>query len=130
MGKSKKENKTVTKQRTEFLKCELTREEVEEAANKLATEIDSLTSLEEELKSVKADFKAQVEKSNAQVLMLTGLVRNKWQYRHIECDVLYDYTEQTVIVTRKDTGEVTEERAMSLGEKQMSFDFDEADEAA
>ena len=117
-------NKVVTKQQTEYLKCELTKDEVAAAANNLAKLLDDYQALEAQLTSIKAEFKAKLEKCDADVRIKQRLVRDKYEHRYVECDVEYNYSTGTVKITRKDTGEIVEERAMTLGEKQMTIDFD------
>ena len=119
-----KKPKIATKQMSEFLRCELTREEVASAANDLATLLDDRQALEEALASVKAEFKAKIEKCEANIKIKQRLVRDKYEHRSTECDIAYNYTDGTVKITRKDTGKVTEEREMTLGEKQMTMEFD------
>ena len=118
------EEKTATRQRTEYLKCILTEEEVAAAAQSLARELDDLTALEANLTKVKAEFKAKMEAANAAVTIQQRLVRDKSEYRSVECDVAYNYTTGTMKVTRKDIDEVVEERKMTYDEKQMKMEFD------
>jgi hypothetical protein len=130
MEKTEKD-KIATKQRTEFLKCELTTEEVASAANDLAKLLDDKQAIEAGLASVKADFKAKLEKCDADIKVKQRLVRDKSEYRNIECDVEYNYSTTTVKIIRKDTKETVEERSMDYSEKQMELPFDdEKDEAA
>lgn len=127
MTKKKKNTtpKIATKQQTEYLKCVLTAEEVAVAANDLAKLLDDTQALEDQLASVKADFKAKIEKCEADTRVKQRLVRDKCDYRQVECDVEYNYSTLMVKITRKDTNEVIEDRKMTLGEKQMTMDFDE-----
>ncbi len=123
MGKDKKE-KIATKEQTEYLKCALTAKEVAVAANDLAKLLDDIHALEDQLVSIKADFKAKLEKCEADIRVSQRLVRDKYEYRNVECDVEYNYLTLMVKITRKDTAEIVEERKMSLAEKQMTMDFD------
>ena len=113
-----------TKQQMEYLKCALTVDEVAVAANDLAKLLDDYQALESALASVKADFKAKLEKCDADVRIKARLVRDKYEYRNQECDVEYNHTTLTIKVTRKDTKEVIEERKMTSEEKQMTLEFD------
>ena len=118
-------NKVITKQVREFLKCELSINEVATAANDLARLLDDKTAIEEELQSIKASFKAKLEKCDADIRMKQRFVRDKFEYRQVECDIRYDQGKSNVITVRKDTGEVTETRDMTQEEKQMKMEFKE-----
>ena len=126
---TKEKEKISTKQQTEFLRCNLTEREIAVAADDLAKFLDDGSALETQLISVKADFKAKLERCEADIKIKQRLVRDKCEYRDIECDVEYNYSTLTVKITRKDTKEIVEDRKMTLGEKQMTMDFDK-DEAA
>jgi len=123
MAKTKKD-KVATKQQSEYLKCNLTEEEVAIAANDLAKLLDDQQALEAGLASVKAEFKAKLEKCQADLRVKQRLVRDKYEHRYVDCDVEYNYTALTMKITRKDTDTVVEERKMSFAEKQMTMDFD------
>ncbi len=124
MSKKIEKDKIATKQQTEYLKRMLSTEEVALAANDLAKLLDDSQALESQLVSVKADFKAKLEKCEADVRLKQRLVRDKYEYCYIDCDVEYNYSTLMRKITRKDTSEVVEERKMSMSEKQMSMDFD------
>lgn len=122
---TKENDKVSTKQRQEYLRCLLTTDEVALAANELAKQLDDLAIITAELTTVKAEFKAKAEKCKAEITIQQRLVRDKREHRNVDCDVIYNFTQLTVTVTRKDTGEVVENRKMSSSEKQMKLNFDE-----
>lgn len=123
-NKKEKKEKIATKQQTEYLRCALTEEEVALAADNLAKLLDDSQALESQLASVKADFKAKLEKCEADIRIKQRLVRDKYEYRNVDCDVEHNYSTLMIKITRKDTNEITEERTMSFAEKQMKLDFD------
>ena len=112
--------KIATKQQTEYLKCSLTKSEIAIAADDLAKFLDDLQALESGLTSVKA----KIEKCEAEIKIKQRLVRDKCEYRNVDCDIEYNYSLLTVKSIRKDTGEVTEERNMTMSEQQITMDFD------
>ena len=124
MSKKEKEEKIATKQQTEYLKCVLSKEEVAVAANDLAKLLDDSQALESGLASVKADFKAKLEKCEADTRIKQRLVRDKYEHRYVDCNVEYNYSTLKVKIARKDTGEIIEERNMTMGERQTTMDFD------
>ena len=129
---SKKQNKPSfkTTHESRLLKCELTVEEVRVAAQELARNLDELEALDDKLKEVKADFKAQIEAKESAAKVQRNLVRNKYDYRNTACTMVLNYTTQIVTVTRDDTGEIVKERKMLTEEKQMDMGFDSDDKAA
>ena len=120
----KSEDSIKTTKETGLLKCDMTEREVADAAETLARNLDELDALESEFKTVKADFKAQIEAKEAQSKVQRGLVRNKYEYRQTSCTLILNYTKQTVIVTRDDTEEIVSDRQMLAEEKQMDMGFD------
>lgn len=121
---TKAEPKIITKQQTEYLKYILTEEEVAQAANELAREVASLRELDEALDSIKAEFKGKIEKSEANISVKARLVRDKHEYRNVECDAIHNFTDCTVTIVRKDTSEAVETRKMTYAEKQTTMEFD------
>jgi len=121
---AKAEPKVITKQQQEYLKCILTEEEVAQAANELARGISSLKELDDALTSIKAEFKGKVEKEEANINVKARLVRDKHEYRNVECDAIHNFTDCTVTIVRKDTNETVETRKMTFSEKQTTIDFD------
>jgi len=124
---TKVEPKVVTKQQQEYLKCILTDEEVAQAANELAREISTVSELDKAFDSIKAEFKGKIEKSEANISVKARLVRDKHEYRNIECDAIHNFTDCTVTIVRKDTGEQVETRKMTYAEKQTTMEFDAKD---
>lgn len=120
----KKEDSITTTHETRLLKCELTEEEVSDAAQTLARNLDELEALDGEFKTVKADFKSQIEAKEAAAKVQRNLVRNKYDYRQTPCTMVLNYTTQKVVVTRDDTTDVVSERKMLAEEKQMNMEFD------
>ena len=107
-----------------LLKCMLTEEEIRVAGDTLARNLDELEVLDDKLKEIKADFKAQIEAKEAAAKVQRNLVRNKYDYRNTPCTMILDYTEGTVVVTRDDTEAIVSDRKMSMEEKQMDLGFD------
>lgn len=124
MSDKKKESKIKTTHEVRNLKCKLTPEELTTASEEMAKGLDEIQALEESLESVKKDFKARTTAAEARVNVNKNLVRNKYAYRDVPCELVLNYTKQTATSTRSDTGEVFEERPLSHHEKQMDMGFD------
>ncbi|MBE3145027.1 MAG: hypothetical protein IMZ61_14080 [Planctomycetes bacterium] len=127
MAKKATEPSVKTTHETRYLKCMLTEDEISVAAQELARHLDEMEVLDDELKKVKADFKAQIERKEAELKVQKNLVRNKYIYRNVPCSLVLNYTGQTAICTRDDTQAIVEDRKMTMVEKQMDLGFDGAD---
>jgi len=108
-----------------FLDYKLTEKEVAEASQSLATHLGQRSSLDDQLKTIKAEFKAKIEKCQADINLQARLVRDQKETRLIPCDVEYNYTTCMIKVTRKDTKEIVSDRKMIGDEKQMDMKFKE-----
>ena len=124
MAKKKDEPSVKTTHETRTLKCMLDDSEMRTAGDTLARNLDELEVLEDKLKEIKADFKAQIEAKEAAAKVQRNLVRNKYDYRPVACTMVLNYTECTVVVTRDDTEAIVIDRKMSAEEKQMDLGFD------
>ena len=124
----KTEDKIKTTHETRRLKCVLTEEEVREASDSLARNLDELETLDDELKKMKSDFKAQLEAKEAAIRVQKNLVRDKYEFRPVRCAMVLNYTQGTVVVTREDTDEMVVDRKMRAEEKQMDMGFDGDDD--
>lgn len=128
----KKTGKTKTTKEKQYLKVELSQEEILQAADELATALDNLSQLDAEKESVTRELKAKAAALEAEVTTQQLLVRNKYERRNIDCENTLDYTTMESYTKRLDTGEEILRRPMTEDEKQttLPFDGDEKDEAA
>lgn len=99
-----------------IVKHQLTPEELISAAQRMADAQGRLGGLEEQLKSYKAQNKAEVQEAEAEVAKFSQKVREGYEQREVDVCVYMDWTEEKVFVTRKDTDECIEERPMTKGE--------------
>ncbi len=126
MAKTKTKEKPKTKTTTEsrILKCQLTQDEVLQAGDDLATTLDNLSKLQVEKESVVKSFKAKEAELESQITSKQLLVRNKYDYRPVQCENVLDYTSLECIVTRLDTNAEVIRRALIEEEKQTTLPFD------
>lgn len=106
---------------TQTLKVRLTDVEILEYADQMARAIDNLTQLEEEKKAVADSYKAKVTEAEATVQRITNLVRNKYDYRPVDCEQTMDNNTGTAKTIRLDTGELIEDRMLTYNERQGSL---------
>ena len=116
MAKAKKDKIRET-EITENLKCMLTEDEVKQAGEAMAKFVQDTARLEGDLKSIKASFKAKIEAAAAGIIDNSNKVRDKYEYRDVDCMQSMNFTVHTIKVTRADTKIVIENRKMTNKEK-------------
>lgn len=104
-----------------YLKYTFTEEEKKLMGADLAQKFATHTEAEGRLKSVSTQIKSEISTIDGQMASLSEKIRSGYEYQNIECDVTMDYERGRVIVTRLDTGEIVEDRAMSADERQKSL---------
>ena len=124
MSKTKEKPRTKTTKEVRILKCLLTQEEILQAGDDLATALDNLKQVQAEKDSVSKTFKAKEAELEANITAKQVLVRNKYDYRKVDCDNILDYETTECYVIRTDTNEEVIRRAMSEDEKQTTLPFD------
>jgi len=93
---------------TRNLKCDLTEEEWAERSNKLAEVERDMRALEKQRKQVASDLKARKDAFDGQLGALAAQVRERAEFRDVDCRIDYDGDE--VLVVRADTETVVERR--------------------
>jgi len=117
----------ISKSDRKLLKCLLTVEEHMKYARELAEELGRKQAAEEELAAVKAEYKGKIEASEAKIRGNQRLVKDGYEHRWVDCAVESNMRTCKVMVTRKDTGEIIEDRPMTPDEKQLQIDFKDED---
>jgi len=84
-----KPKKTIVEKRQ--IKYPFSEKELAEKSQQLASCVGELQDLESELKSVKSDYKSKIDAKQALVSGLSNNVRSGFDYRVVECDVIFDY---------------------------------------
>lgn len=134
MAKAKKETKTKKKKKqpdkireteiSENLKCMLTEAEVKQAAEEMARHLQEKSLLEDDLKSVKASFKTKIDAADASIIANSHLVRDKYEYRNVDCLKHQNFSNGQITITRLDTNMFYVNRKMDVREKQEESLFD------
>lgn len=104
------------------LKCELSESEVLMAGENMANAERNVTELQNELTAMKKQFNGRIEEQVAALGRYANLVRDKFEYRSTDCEMVFDYKQATVTTTRTDTGDMIESRPMTEDELQMEMD--------
>ena len=77
-----------------------------------------------ELESFKAQVKGKQKTLDAEIGVQRSLVRDKVEWREVECEEIMDWDDGTVTIVRLDTGEETEKRKMRADERQLQLPLD------
>ena len=104
------------------LPCKLSEKDRAEAADKLATALQRVDSLELEKKAKVAEFKGLIDAQKERIHSLTVEVKDGVAQRPIDCELQLNYSKLSATLIRLDIDEIVEERAMTEEEKQMKFD--------
>ena len=107
-------------QSTRSLRCALTQEEILERADRASHLLVDKQAKEADIDAAKKQAKADIDRLEAECIALMGQVRDKAAYRQVVCDELHDYRTWKVTITRRDTGEVVDTRAMTLAERESA----------
>ncbi len=105
-------------------KVQLTEKEIRDASEKLAKLTDDIEGKEADKKSVASQYKADIDRLTSDARSEAALVRNKYDYRQVECREEFDNDHRTVSIVRTDTGETVRTRAMTSAEKQSDLPLD------
>jgi hypothetical protein len=125
MPKTENEPVIMTRKDRRFLTCQLTEEEIRAAAEAMARYHDDKQELEEQITSIKAEFKAKIEQCEANIRAQKRLVRDKRETRPVDIEITSNFTDCTVTTTRLDTGEIIEDRKMTGDERQLRITDDD-----
>lgn len=109
---------------TESLKCILTDAEKLDLGEKQAKDFAELQRLDDRLKEVSGQIKAQMKEVEARLKAASETIRNGYQYRDV--DVLKVIDGEMVRYYRTDTGESYRERGVFASERQMVLEVTKA----
>jgi hypothetical protein len=98
-----------------------TETELQEFAESMARKVAEMELLEDQKKEVAQQFKSKLDGLQNEIKRLAKYVRNRYDYRETECELLFDYEDNEVRYIRMDTGEVHRVRDMTAAEKQMKL---------
>lgn len=125
MTKKKEEEKPERISRKKFdslQKVSLTDKELLEHGTKLAELHQELATIENELDTIKSQFKSKIAAVETNIGREVCLVRDRFEYRNVTCERVIDYAAELVTETRLDTGEIINKRDLTEGERQMEID--------
>lgn len=116
------------KQHQELLRCDLTDDELIGIARKQSATFRDREQADQELTSIKSDFKARLERLESEVQLCTRKITDGFEMRNTDCETRYDDPSKGMAsVYRLDTGELVRTRKMDANELQMELE-EEADD--
>ncbi|NTW67218.1 MAG: hypothetical protein HGB21_13080 [Nitrospirae bacterium] len=108
---------------TKILECQLTDAERIGHGTDMSTLTLEINELEEQKKSVMADYKARIDGKGADARRIAQILKQGYELREVDCEELRDYETRTVTVVRLDTGEMVSSRGMTIEEMQEAMGF-------
>jgi hypothetical protein len=100
----------------DVLRCELTKEELDDLAGSLAEQQLELQELEEQKKAVTKDFAGKIEAVQARIRSGKNTFRQRWEMREVECIEVKSFLSGELYSKRLDTGEVLKRRKLTSAE--------------
>ena len=116
---------TLTKTTIMRLPVTLSKDEIDAFGRQNAREVENLLHATNEKKKSAAHHKDIIERLQAEVERLTAIVNTGQDERDVECEIEYDFRQNMAHITRNDTGEFVESRAMTYDERQLKMEFAE-----
>lgn len=104
---------------TQYLRCKLTDDEVRAKADILVQTYGELEQVEQQKAAAAADFGAQIKTARERISELARAVRERAEYRNVECVLDFDFKAEAVLTIRADTGETVNKRPMLPEERQL-----------
>jgi hypothetical protein len=107
---------------------DLTDAEVKEKGEAMAAIKRELNSVKAAKKEINADFKTKLDKLEADLTHLSGVIHAKKELRSIDCEWVRDDGRKRMVLVRTDNGQTVDERAMTDKELQVELPGTEAPE--
>ena len=105
----------------QYCKYEFDENEIRDMAAEMAQNIARAESVDAELKTIKAQFKADLETLTRGIQATAEKMNSGYEMRNIKCEVVRDYRLGMVFYKRTDNGEIAKERKMRDDERQVKI---------
>ena len=105
----------------ESLKCVLTDDEIRRYGIAQARANAEIARAEEELQSVKSQYKSRIDAAAATRNDMAQRINNGYEFRQVECQEHWDYGSNVITVFRTDTWETVSRRTMTRDEMQRKL---------
>src|SRR5512145_2416935 len=117
-----------TERYTASLRCALTDEQLLDLGQQVARLNQTIQAKERDLKALNQHHKASIKEDEAERDRISTEIRDRAQYRPIDCERTRDYKVGTVTEIRLDTHATLSHRPMTHTESQRSLGLEEVDE--
>ena len=105
-------------------RVQLTQAELVDAGKRLAESTTTLIQLEDEKTKVQSDFKAKITKQQAEISLLSSLVKSGYEFRDVTCKVMFNQPEEgKKTIVRLDTNQTVKVEPMTMEERQRNLDL-------
>lgn len=101
------------------LRCYLTETETVGYAKKAAVLVERIEDQENEKKMTAKQYAAEISALQDELFGLSRKVRNGYEVRSVDCEIVSDFESKQVAIIRTDTGEPIESRKMTAKELQQ-----------
>jgi hypothetical protein len=103
------------------VKSYFTEKEKRDIAEEMAKMTLLIEDLDAEKKAAMSSFKDKIDSASLAARVAAQKLRDGYEYRNIECEVVRDYEREEIHYVRTDTGETIESRKMEPAERQMQL---------
>lgn len=115
---------SLIKQGQDNLRCELTDSEVLAYGRQQAKALSDVGKAEDELKAFQTAHKNRIASLEANINDLSERIRNGYEFRFVDTEIVTDYNNDLVNFIRKDTGEIYKSRPLNKEERQIKLEAD------
>lgn len=112
---------TITRQSKEWLPCKLTQPELLAAGKKLADAMRRVAEAEARLETFKKQVQAEITAAEGEGNIARELVASEREYRNVDVEIRFDFSEGRKTIVRTDSGEVVREAAITDEERQLEL---------
>ncbi len=112
------------------LKCVLTDKETLDYGKRQARLFHDLQTLSDEGVSFTADLKGRKATVEAELNVISERIRNGYEHRFVQTEIVTDWEAGLVRFVRRDTGETYAQRPLNTEERQTKMDLESKPESA
>lgn len=105
------------------LRCTLTSEELAQYSRQMADALRTQFDKEAQLKSTAALYKSEIESCKAEAQEMAEKVRSGYEFRQVECKIIYDWENKEKSWIRTDTNEIVKTDTISESELQEEMEL-------
>jgi hypothetical protein len=112
------------KEEMKTLECLLTDQEKQICGKDIAEALSKKRGLEDRLKSISTQIKAEITSFDAQINVLSEKINTGREFREVKCEIVCDYENGTKRTVRTDTWEIIKETGIPYEDLQGELELD------